>query len=797
MNDSILFEYESNDDGTCNLTSISIPPEVTELYLPDFSPEGKRVVSAGGKYQRSCFLYGKAPSIMRVPSTYERVDFGGVDDKLEQWIVDAGNCWLAAYDGILYNKAMDTVIDCPRKKTGRVVLPDTVRTILKFAFCCSSLSEVILPNSIKYIEEYAFSDTKVKVTIPGTLTHINSEAFESEFWEHATICAPRGSFAHRFASKHELEYMPSDELHRWDSASWLERFRSDTNVNYRALRQEVWESTLDTIRDADYTLSDGTTILMESNPKLLRQSRFYDKEFHPPYRPLTASVEISVVKDDCLDAAHKWVSEGIEVSVLNMASRQNPGGGVRRGAGAQEEYLFRCTDYFKSLYRYTAYAQEYGLVKSHHQYPLDRNFGGVFSPSVTVFRGNEENGYPLLSKPWQVNMIAVPGMNSPALETTNGQTRIASHLVEGVKNKIRTIFRIAIDNNQRNLVLGALGCGAFRNPPKHVAELFREVLCEREFIGAFQRICFAVKCDHNSNGNSNFKAFHEILDGFVPAADQRNDERSAGLITNLKKMAIGRDIYVLLRKDGTVQCADIHSGETMELPKFHDIVDIAVGFDHILGLRRNGKVVCGGERSQGVHAQSLHWWGGDKLFACEAHSAMLMPNGTVIGAEDNGFECISYNHVFKNWQNIADIALTFDFPMGMTTNGNVLIGKNSYIDIPEEFRKNAVQIAAFGCYYSQTTIAILSRSGTVYASIDGKPLEDVGKWGHIVKVVCGNCFAASLDKSGRVNFSSGLRYQDSSGNAIESLSDIVDIAANFNHFFALGRNGKLIYVHAG
>ncbi len=778
------------------MTRISIPPEVADLYLPDFSPEGKRVVSAGNKYGNPCYVSGNVLRV-HIPSTYKNCDFRGLDG-LEQWIVDADNCWLSAYDGILYNKAMDTVIDCPRKKTGRVVLPDTVRIISRAAFCLSSLSEVILPDSIKYIEKYAFSDTEVKVTIPGTLTHIDPEAFESEFWVHTAICAPRGSFAHRFASEHELEYISSDKLHQWDSESWLKRFRSDTKVNYRALRQEVWENTLDAVHDEGYTLSDGTTILMESSPKLLRQSRFYDKKFHPPYIPLTAPVEISVVTDDCLDAAHKWVSEEIEVSVLNMASRRNPGGGVHKGAGAQEEYLFRCTDYFKSLYQYAAYARKYGLVKSHCQYPLDRNFGGVFSPSVTVFRGNEENGYPLLSKPWQVNMIAVPGMNSPALETANGETRIASRLVEGVKNKIRTIFRIAIDNNQRNLVLGALGCGAFRNPPKHVAELFREVLCEREFIGAFQRICFAVKCDHNSSGNSNFKAFHEILDGFVPAAKQTDDERSADLITNLKKMAIGRDIYVLLREDGTVQCVDIYSKKTMELPEFHDIVDIAVGFDHILGLRGNGTVVCGGERRQGVHAQSLNWQGGEKLFACEAHSAMLMPNGRVIGAEDKRFECTSYNHVLKNWQNIADIALTFCFPIGMTTNGNVVIGEKNYIvDIPEEFRENAVQIAAFGCYYSETTIAILSRSGTVYASIDGKPLEDVRKWGHIVKVVCGSCFAASLDKSGRVNFSSGWRYQDSSGNAIESLSDIVDIAANFNHFLALDKNGKLIYVHAG
>ena len=110
-------------------------------------------------------------------------------------------------------------------------------------------------------------------------------------------------------------------------------------------------------------------------------------------------------------------------------------------------------------------------------------------------------------------------MNRPKLEIYNREERIADSLVEGVKNKIRTIFRIAADNGQRNLVLGAIGCGAFRNPPRHVAELFREVLCEDDFLGAFNRICFAVKSDHNSRGDTNYNAFYEVLDGFMPPTE--------------------------------------------------------------------------------------------------------------------------------------------------------------------------------------------------------------------------------------------------------------------------------------
>lgn len=244
---------------------------------------------------------------------------------------------------------------------------------------------------------------------------------------------------------------------KWDEKEWLKKFRAE-NPDYRALRREVWENTR------------------------------------------------AIVENHICD---------LSVSVLNMASRRNPGGGVINGAGAQEEYLFRCSDYYKFLYCYASYAKEYGLQRSMHQYPLDRNFGGIYSSGVTIFRENEETGYKLAKSPWRVNMIAVAGMSSPRLVIENNKERIAAELVEGVKNKISTIFSIACEHGQRNLVLGAIGCGAFHNPPEHVAELFRDVINKNEFSGAFLKICFAIKKDHNSHGDRNYLAFKKILNGIA------------------------------------------------------------------------------------------------------------------------------------------------------------------------------------------------------------------------------------------------------------------------------------------
>ena len=578
----------------------------------------------------------------------------------------------------------------------------------------------------------------------------------------------------------------------WDADAWLKKFLAE-GADYRALRREVWENTRAVVEEGGYTLPDGNSVLLaETN----RNSQFYYKPFRASFEQLTTPPEITVTADDCLDAAHKWIDDGLEVSVLNMASRRNPGGGVTGGAGAQEEYLFRCTDYHKFLYRYASYAEQYGVTRSHYQYPLDRNFGGIFSEGVTVFRENEATGYRLTAEPWKVNMIAVAGMNSPRLVSEGGEERIAPELVDGAKNKIRTIFRIAVDRGQKNLVLGALGCGAFHNPPKHVAELFRDVLCESEFFGAFQRICFAVKTDHNSNGNRNFVAFKEILDGFIPTL--KPDSPAETFEPLIKKIAVSRDSYALLKTNGAVEIVDIHTGKSHHSHRFGKSVDIAGGFHHFIGLREDRTVVFKSVGSQAPNHRGIHWYGGIAVAACEGHSAMLNRNGTVFCADHDteGYPGVPhYRRTVEAWRNIKQIALTFETPYALTHDGKFLRGDKELTDFQEPAHGQIVQIAAFGCYYSLETVAALYSDGSVKAKITRAPyMEEVSAWRNVKKICCGNCAVIGLTDDGKVLISRDRVYKDRQGNIVKQLENIADIAANFDHLVALKRTGEIVYL---
>lgn len=314
--------------------------------------------------------------------------------------------------------------------------------------------------------------------------------------------------------------MSNKTIPSWDAKFWLQKFEYSKGFvgGTRPVRVEVFQSTIKIARCGKYISSSGETVDLEGlwNKNALKDNVFCEKEIAlkdvgPKYDTL-----INVVNQDCLAFAHELHLQDStdDLCVLNMASARNPGGGVYGGAGAQEEYLFRCSDYFRFLFQYASPTsfdceKEYGIPHNpNHTYPLKKDFGGVYSHGVTVFRDTEANGYALLDEPWQTNFVAVAANNISRY--MHGQTMIPDKFIPSTLDRIRTILRIAYNNGQRRLILGAFGCGAFGNPPEHMAQLFKQVFEEAEFKGLFREIHFAIIEDHNSKGR-NFNAFKEGL----------------------------------------------------------------------------------------------------------------------------------------------------------------------------------------------------------------------------------------------------------------------------------------------
>ncbi|RKP10587.1 hypothetical protein THASP1DRAFT_27643 [Thamnocephalis sphaerospora] len=177
---------------------------------------------------------------------------------------------------------------------------------------------------------------------------------------------------------------------------------------------------------------------------------------------------VTVADTDCLAEGLRLQDEGFNPLVLIMSSRTNPGGGFRTGAGAQEENLFRRSNLFQYL-----------EPRKRSLYPVSDR-GGIYVKQAVVFRDTEARGYAFLPTPRIMSFVAVPALRRPKLveDTTRGQLRLTDEDRACTRDKVRAILNIGLAHGHDAIVLSALGCGAYGNPPDDVADAFYDVITQ-------------------------------------------------------------------------------------------------------------------------------------------------------------------------------------------------------------------------------------------------------------------------------------------------------------------------------
>ena len=193
---------------------------------------------------------------------------------------------------------------------------------------------------------------------------------------------------------------------------------------------------------------------------------------------------ISVINSDTVSAAIDFSLLG-KTALLNMASYKRPGGGVRNGARAQEECLFRCSNLSE-------------VIPTSH-YPLQED-ECVYTSAAVFFK---DFNYDYIT-PTEIDVITMAAINLNGFELTDFKQYIKTN-----KDKIRLMLSLAIKNEVKNIILGAWGCGVFKNNPVQIATFFKEVLDEG-YNSYFDNVVFAIINDHNSVDN-NLEIFKSIL----------------------------------------------------------------------------------------------------------------------------------------------------------------------------------------------------------------------------------------------------------------------------------------------
>lgn len=171
--------------------------------------------------------------------------------------------------------------------------------------------------------------------------------------------------------------------------------------------------------------------------------------------------------------------------------------------------------------------------------------------------------------------------------------------------------------------------------------------------------------------------------------------------SNAVKVCEGDGFSVILNSDGSIVSSGLTSELKDEISKWINIVDIACGYNHVLGIDTSGRVSCVGE-SKACEIDGTK--NGVKIFATKEGSIVLLDNdvfvssGSFIGSSS-----------LRNHNNVIDIS----------SSDNILAILNG-----------------------DKTINVYSKTGS-YLKAE--------RWTNIIDVACGNDFVAGLDEYGKVH----------------------------------------------
>jgi uncharacterized protein (TIGR02452 family) len=239
------------------------------------------------------------------------------------------------------------------------------------------------------------------------------------------------------------------------------------------------------------------------------------------HKRVVDKTEVIVQNIDTFTAAVIMIDNGLNPLVMNMASDAKPGGGVESGAQAQEENLFYRSNYFQCLPA-NMYRGRLGYNEA------------IYSPLVHILK---DRYFKQMDKLVPVSCLAIPALRNPKLSTQDTVDGVAKYAhtedYQIMQEKIESVFRIALLHGHDSMLLGALGCGAYHNPPEQVAEIFKDMVAK--YDGYFKRIVFAVltRVSTDASNLAYFKPMSNTPDMVVPVVAKPQELQAADPMAGL------------------------------------------------------------------------------------------------------------------------------------------------------------------------------------------------------------------------------------------------------------------------
>lgn len=200
------------------------------------------------------------------------------------------------------------------------------------------------------------------------------------------------------------------------------------------------------------------------------------------YKSQTFPNNIEIINQNCIDTVINTRQQypKSKIGLLNFADGTERGGGVADGLRTQEEDICRTTSLYHTLLKVN--------------YPI-KSDEIVVSKDVILIKNSS---YTDLQSPVNIDYV----LTKDAVISYDG--KFTKAMYEEMERRIELIINTAYSLKVDILILGAFGCGAFRNPPQDIAYLFKKSINRQPYKSQFKEVVFAI-LEKGDTLNSIFK----------------------------------------------------------------------------------------------------------------------------------------------------------------------------------------------------------------------------------------------------------------------------------------------------
>lgn len=261
----------------------------------------------------------------------------------------------------------------------------------------------------------------------------------------------------------------------------------------RNKRVESAQQTLDIIKQGFYIADDEKIDISQTIEESVKKTTLYipeyfDKRLSYIEKEISErdfQTNITVKNCTAMEAAEELLVLGGKTGCLNFASAKNPGGGFLGGAQAQEESLARASALYPTQMKYFKDLYEYNRAQNTYLYSDYM----IYSPNVLFFKDDRDE---LLAKPYVLDILTSAAVNVGAM-IQNNRLDEKDKAEQIMMNRMDKLLSVFVEQGVDNLILGAWGCGVFRNQPEDVAHYFAHYLLnDGKYAKCFKNIIFAV-----------------------------------------------------------------------------------------------------------------------------------------------------------------------------------------------------------------------------------------------------------------------------------------------------------------